>query len=514
MKKLSMLLLLIVLSLTPIRAQTIPATANLTASDSGACTTPAACLTVNVTPSSAAAVIQLTGTFSATLQFEGTTSSGGTFVAIAATPVAGGSAVTSATATGSWRVTASGFAQIRVRCSAFTSGTVVAAITLSTGSSGTGNGSSGGAVSSVFGRTGAVAATSGDYTLDQIGNPAAQKTFTVPNADLPVSIAATGVFTNGTPGVNGPNIQGSLNSCSPSTEWLVFNRAGTADTEAMTGCVTIGAGSTATQATGVAGYANVSSTSTNGVGGYFQGVCAVTGVKCWGINPLVESLAGHPALFMQNEIDVNVNNSGDVGTGLEITGAWAAQPTQNTGTQGNMPAVWVQTTNSANQWTAGFACAPGATENGTTFGNCIDIGPVAASASKASQAITFHSRTAANAPMSASLIQGNDGTDKPDLIYVPTASNHGTFMAVLPVHGAASGISPLNLLSAGHATLSGGTIAVTFTQAYATAPECVANGHTTANAMLVSSSTTAVTITSSSGADTQVVSWFCSPAAN
>jgi hypothetical protein len=168
MKKLSMLLLLIVLSLTPIRAQTIPATANLTASDSGACTTAGACLTVNVTPSSAAAVIQLTGTFSATLQFEGTTSSGGTFVAIAATPVAGGSAVTSATATGSWRVTASGFAQIRVRCSAFTSGTVVAAITLSTGSSGTGNGSSGGAVSSVFGRTGAVAATSGDYTASQV----------------------------------------------------------------------------------------------------------------------------------------------------------------------------------------------------------------------------------------------------------------------------------------------------------------------------------------------------------
>src|ERR1700680_1900787 len=39
---------------------------------------------------------------------------------------------------------------------------------------------SGGAVSSVFTRTGAVAATSGDYTLDQVGNPAASKTFTAP----------------------------------------------------------------------------------------------------------------------------------------------------------------------------------------------------------------------------------------------------------------------------------------------------------------------------------------------
>lgn len=58
-----------------------------------------------------------------------------------------------------------------------------------------------GAVTSVFSRTGAVVAASGDYTLDQIGNPAAAKTFTNPSgttltissaavADVPLTINA------------------------------------------------------------------------------------------------------------------------------------------------------------------------------------------------------------------------------------------------------------------------------------------------------------------------------------
>lgn len=145
MKKFAtLLLLLLAFGLPPMRAQTIPATANITASDSGTCATAGACLTVNLPGNSASSVIQLTGTFSATLQFEGTTSQGGTFVAVSATPVGGGSAVNSATATGAWRVTTSGLSQIRVRCSAFTSGTAVASITQSPGSSGSGAASGGG----------------------------------------------------------------------------------------------------------------------------------------------------------------------------------------------------------------------------------------------------------------------------------------------------------------------------------------------------------------------------------
>ena len=49
-------------------------------------------------------------------------------------------------------------------------------------------------VSSVFGRTGAVTAVSGDYTLNQIGNPTASTSFTYPSNDNAVeTFAGTGI---------------------------------------------------------------------------------------------------------------------------------------------------------------------------------------------------------------------------------------------------------------------------------------------------------------------------------
>ena len=102
----------------------------------------------------------------------------------------------------------------------------------------------------------------------------------------------------------------------------------------------------------------------------------------------------------------------------------------------------------------------------------------------------------------------------PAPLFVPTATEAGAYIAVLPGHAATSTIGNTNIISAGHATLSSGTVTITFTEAYGTAPECTANGHTTANAMLVSSTLTTVTVTSSSGSDSQVVSWHCIPAAN
>lgn len=529
MKKLAMLLLL---ALTPIRAQTIPATANLTASDAGTCATANACLVVNVSNNAAASVIQLTGTFSATLQFEGVTQQGGTFVSVAATPLAGGSAVTSSTGTGAWRVTASGLSQLRVRCSTFVSGTVAAAITLSTGSSGTGASGAASGVTSVTGSS-PIASSGGTTpaiscptcfstgtppTLDQIGNPAGQKTFAL-GANTPAGFSAPGVFTNTTPGVNGPNVQASVNSCSPSTEWLNQGRGGTADTEAITGCVTIGSGSTATQATGVAGYANVSSTSTNGVGGYFQAVCTATGVKCWGLNAVVESVTGHAATFMQHEFDVNVNNAGDVGVGMELTGVWAAQPATSTATKGSFPAYAVEGTNSTNKWTAGFACDVGTTENGSNNGNCIDIAPLSnAAGGKNSQAITFHTRNiAGNANISAQLVQGDDGSDKLDLIYVPTATNFGTFVALLPVHGSASGLSPLNLISSGTVAISSSTTGTTnFTQSYASAPICTVtptSDPTATGVYWVTPGTSGITVTVKVSG-TITFDYHCIPAAN
>lgn len=66
--------------------------------------------------------IQITGTWTATLQFEGSLD-GGTFVALSAVPTDSGTTVTSTTSNGVWRASAGGLAHVRVRMSAYTSGT-------------------------------------------------------------------------------------------------------------------------------------------------------------------------------------------------------------------------------------------------------------------------------------------------------------------------------------------------------------------------------------------------------
>jgi hypothetical protein len=147
MKKKFLLLAALLLFAVVARAQTIPNTANLTASDSGACTTTGACLVVSLPTSAAASVFQLTGTWSGTVQFEGSSTNGGTFVSINAYPLNSTTAATSATANGAWRVAVAGLAQIRIRCSAYSSGTIVAAITLSPGSPSVAGSGGGGGIS-------------------------------------------------------------------------------------------------------------------------------------------------------------------------------------------------------------------------------------------------------------------------------------------------------------------------------------------------------------------------------
>jgi hypothetical protein len=133
MKKLWLLAIALLFAF-PAFAQILPATANLTASDSGACTTAGACLVVTLKPNTASSIVQLTGTFSATLQFEASTSVGGTFVSVSGVPAGGTTPATSVTATGAWQINVAGYAQIRVRCSTYASGTVAVSITSSGGS--------------------------------------------------------------------------------------------------------------------------------------------------------------------------------------------------------------------------------------------------------------------------------------------------------------------------------------------------------------------------------------------
>jgi hypothetical protein len=68
--------------------------------------------------------VQLLSGLTGTVTFE-VTVDGSTWVATEATPAAGGAVVTTATATGAWRVSVGGFTQFRVRCSAYTSGSAI-----------------------------------------------------------------------------------------------------------------------------------------------------------------------------------------------------------------------------------------------------------------------------------------------------------------------------------------------------------------------------------------------------
>ena len=112
----------------------------LSAQDTGACTTAYACLALPLNANTASAVFQVSGTFSATFQFEGTADNTN-WVSLNAVPIGSTSGVTSATAAGAWRVTASSLVAVRVRVSTYGSGTVNVVITSSPGNSGIGAGS-------------------------------------------------------------------------------------------------------------------------------------------------------------------------------------------------------------------------------------------------------------------------------------------------------------------------------------------------------------------------------------
>jgi len=329
-----------------------------------------------------------------------------------------------------------------------------------------------------------------------------------------VTVTTAGVFTNTQ--YNGPSITANLNGCNPSVEYSIL-QVGQQGTDAVVGCVTVPVGSTVHQADAIAGYVSTASTNTFPVALYGAARCLVTNCSIWGANPVAAD-GGFAANIMYGiENDLNITNAGSKGFGARAIGAWTAQPGQSKSGPGNVIGFSVGAPISGtNKWTSGFNCDTAATDNSSGNGNCLDIGSIATGADKASQAITWHSTTSTSTVMSNQFFTSVDGNDKPDFIFIPNSAfnTNGVFAAMLPVPGASSGISPSNMLSAGSTTLVAGTKTVTFTQAYAVAPKCVANGQTIANAMLAIATTTQITVTSSSGADTQVVSWLCMPAAN
>jgi len=94
--------------------------------NSSDCSTAGSCVSIPGpwAPTFATVGVDLSGTWTGTCSFEGTID-GATWRAVAANPVAGGSAVTTTTAGGGWQVQAAGLVAFRVRGSATMTGTVI-----------------------------------------------------------------------------------------------------------------------------------------------------------------------------------------------------------------------------------------------------------------------------------------------------------------------------------------------------------------------------------------------------
>jgi hypothetical protein len=90
-----------------------------------------------------------------------------------------------------------------------------------------------------------------------------------------------------------------------------------------------------------------------------------------------------------------------------------------------------------------------------------------------------------------------------------TTAPNGSVLMFLNNNGQWTQVCADSTHRSGSCKLVGGTCSSSFSPAYAVAPYCVANGQTSANAMKVTATTSAVTVTSSSGTDAQAVTWSC-----
>jgi len=112
---------------SPAAAQLIAQRSTQTITTSGSdCTTAAACAAIADVFRTLNGTVDLSGTFTGTAQFEGTID-GTNWRALSVTPLAGGTAVTSATAVGAWTYVAA-LVGVRVRASALASGSIVVSL--------------------------------------------------------------------------------------------------------------------------------------------------------------------------------------------------------------------------------------------------------------------------------------------------------------------------------------------------------------------------------------------------
>lgn len=168
------------------------------------------CVQLNVS-SYASAGIQVTGTWVATLTFE-VSIDGATYQAVNATPTNSTSAATTTAANGLWAASVAGQKYLRVRASAYTSGTAV--VTLQTALAGGGSGGGGGGGSAPSGTIGAaVPATASPVAVkDNAGNLA----YPLVDASGNLLVAVTGAGSGGTSSVDGAGYTAGTTAGTPS----------------------------------------------------------------------------------------------------------------------------------------------------------------------------------------------------------------------------------------------------------------------------------------------------------
>lgn len=199
-----------------------PQGANLTASDTGACTTAQACVWQRLPSNAGTTTVNLAGTFTATLLVEQSNNGGGTWATVA-----------TLSAVGTTTYISSGFTDVRVRCSAFTSGPVQ--VSISTGIlqvqsvvSGSGSGTANlNSVATVFAANAPYNAKFNVLSVTDATYTNVSATVTCPNSDCNFTSANVGMLVKGT------NRQGDTGvlttptqSCFPSgTTIQTFNNA-------------------------------------------------------------------------------------------------------------------------------------------------------------------------------------------------------------------------------------------------------------------------------------------------
>jgi hypothetical protein len=159
--------------------------------------------------------VQVTGTWVGTLSFEGSLD-GVNYVALSAQPSSSSTSVTTTAANGVWTVTTAGYGQVRVRFSAFTSGTAAVsliAVTAKAGPAGGGGGGGGGGVTNIATTspiTGGPITTTGTIACPTCADAGGVLTFT--NKRITKRVVTAADATSITPNTDNADITYQLNA--------------------------------------------------------------------------------------------------------------------------------------------------------------------------------------------------------------------------------------------------------------------------------------------------------------